>query len=116
MATDETADLVTAFLIGAALGVGAILLLRSEPENEVENILREVGLTGRGGAKHRRAGTMQKRVRKLRKRVKQAVPAEALDGFRDEIAGIVDAARNEIVHTAKNTVREARSALRRRLS
>jgi gas vesicle protein len=118
MAKDETADLVTAFLIGAALGIGATLLIRSEPESDAERILRQIGVARKRGAKRMRAAhsAVSDGIHAARERSKPMARAgrDALGGFRDEISALVDAARDEIVHTARDTVREARSALKRR--
>lgn len=104
MVRDETTDLIAAFLIGATLGIGATLLLRPERETGARKLLREIGAAParvRSGA--REAGA----------RFSEA-GREAASVFRDEVTGVVDAARDEILHTARSAVREARRSLRRR--
>src|SRR5690606_18206109 len=47
MPRDETSDVVLAFLIGAALGVGATLLMRSEDHVDARRVLRDLGVMRR---------------------------------------------------------------------
>jgi gas vesicle protein len=103
MVRDDTTDLIAAFLIGATLGIGATLLLRPERETGARRLLREMGAaparvrTGArdAGARFAEAGR------------------EAASLFRDEVSGVVDAARDEILNTAQRAVKEARRSLRR---
>lgn len=119
MAKQETVDFVTAFAIGALLGVGATLLLRSGAETEVERVIREIEPLRKKAVK---------RVRKVRKGLASRVHAvdatredlldtgrAALGEFREQVADIVTSARNEIGDAARDSVRDARRALRRGL-
>lgn len=119
MAKQETMDFVTAFAIGAVLGVGATLLLRSGSETEVERVLREIKPLRKQAVK---------RVRKVRKGLAQRARAvdatredlldsgrAALGDLREQVAEIIASARDEIGEAARDSVRDARRALRRGL-
>jgi gas vesicle protein len=116
MAKQETTDLATAFAIGAALGIGATLLLRSGRESETERIVRELkplrkrmrkqlNRAGRGASGGARAAEQasEKLVETGR---------SVLGDFRDQVTRIVQSARGEIVDTAREAVKRAGDAAR----
>jgi hypothetical protein len=117
MAQQDTVDFVTAFAIGAVLGVGATLLLRADPPTRTERVLRELRPIGKA------AGKRMKRAKKDMRRGARAAGAagdevyaagrEALGEFSGQVADIIAAAREEIVEAARDGVREARRAARR---
>lgn len=119
MGKQDTTDFLTAFAIGAVLGIGATLLLRPEQESEAERILRQIRPLRKKAAKR-----MKKVGRSASHRVRDAGAAgeemvaagrATLGDLREEAAGIVEAAREEIVRAARDSVRHARGAVERGL-
>lgn len=117
MADRDTVDFVTAFAVGAILGVGATLLLRSEPPTARERVVKELKPYG-------------KRIRKGARRAWREMGSGAgsamgagedlasagravLSDFRDEIADIVSGARSELSRAMEHQVRDAQRALRK---
>ena len=114
MARQDTVDFVTAFAIGAVLGVGATLLLRGDNRSDAEKLIRELEpLRRKAGKQMRRARKgWTRRVRSAGDATQQAAGAgrEALGALRGQVADIVDTARREIRHAARQSVREAKRA------
>lgn len=116
MAKQDTTDLATAFAIGAALGIGATLLLRSGRESDTERILRELRpLRKRMRKRLDRAGRSAsdggRAVEQASERILET-GRSVLGDFRDQVARIVQSARSEIVDTARETVKRAGEAAR----
>jgi hypothetical protein len=120
MARQDTIDFMAAFAIGAALGVGATLLLRSGNEDHTQRLIREIAPL------RKEAG---KRVRKARKhftkRMREASSTgedlmetgrEALGIFRGQVAEIIEGARKDIASAARDSLRQARRTARRGLA
>jgi vacuolar-type H+-ATPase subunit H len=117
MPRQDTVDFVTAFAIGAVLGVGATLLLRGDVETQTERLLREM----RPLRKHARK-RIQRARKGLTRRMHDAETAgedlvgsgrAALGDFRDQVADIISTARKEIDEAARDGVREAQRAVKR---
>jgi vacuolar-type H+-ATPase subunit H len=119
MAKQETVDFVAAFAIGALLGVGATLLLRSGGESEVERVMREIRPLRKKAVK---------RVRRAGQGIARGVDAAesageelldsgraALGDLREQVADIIASARQEIGEAARDSVRDAQRAVRRGL-
>lgn len=104
MPRDETSDVVLAFLIGAALGVGATLLMRSEDHVDARRVLRDLGVMRR-----------RSRLESARDAGEEMVDVgrRAVATVRDEAAEIVGAAREELIHAARRTLEEAKRAAAR---
>lgn len=104
MPSDETSDVVLAFLIGAALGVGATLLMRNEEHLDARRVLQDLGVM------HRRS-----RLESARDTGEEIVDVgrRAVATVRDEAAEIVSAARDELVDVARRTLKEAKRAAAR---
>jgi hypothetical protein len=104
MPRDETSDVVLAFLIGAALGVGATLLMRSDDRFEARRVLQDLGVMRRRSRldSAREAGEDMVNVGR-----------RAVANVREEAAEIVSAARDELLHAARRTLKEARRAAAR---
>lgn len=117
MAKQDTMDFVAAFAIGAVLGVGATLLLRGGNESDAQRLIRELApLRKKAGKRMRRARkTWSSRARAAGAASERAVESgrEAVGDIRGQIADIVDTARREITHAARESVREARRAAKR---
>jgi gas vesicle protein len=101
MAREDTNDFLTAFAVGAVLGIGATLLLRGgRPKTAKERLLRELKPYYR---KKIGAGQVARGVRRGRAAtVDMADDAidtgrELLSEFRDEVKRIVEDARDELV-------------------
>ena len=105
MARQDSNDFLTAFAIGAALGVGAALLLRPEKPNPRKQLQKRL-------KPHvRKLGKRARHVRKAGRRVARAAPAaadeaihagrELLAEFRGEVARILDEAREELREAAR---------------
>ncbi|MBI4545909.1 MAG: hypothetical protein HY703_11985 [Gemmatimonadetes bacterium] len=117
MARRDTIDFVSAFAVGAILGVAAALLLRPEPPSRTQRILKQLGPYG----KQVRSGARQAR-RGLEERASAAgdlgaelntAARELLRGFRSEVADILSAARDDLARTLNQQVEEAQTSLRR---
>lgn len=108
MARDETTDIVAAFLIGAALGIGATLLLKDDDETDVERIVRRV--RSMGGGRPARAMSSARGSGEDLVRVGRRTAA----ALRDEAADIIAAARDEIRSATRAGVRRVRKARSRR--
>jgi len=106
MARQDTTDFLTAFAVGAVLGIGATLLLRnSRPETAKERLLRELKPHSR---KKIGGGRVARGVRRGRAAaVDMADDAidtgrELLSEFRDEVKRIVEDARDELVEALED--------------
>lgn len=110
----DAIDFAAAFAVGAVLGVGAALLLRPEPPTRAERILKDL-------EPYREK--LRKSAHRARKGFREGAGAtaemgEALRGasrellhdFREEIAEMIAAARNELALPVKDQVSQARRA------
>lgn len=117
MAENDSVDLFTAFAIGAMIGVGATLLLRSEPETRTERILkgvRPIAHKARKAAK--RAGSRYARSVALSRQATRDLGSstrDVIDDLQKEVEDILASARNELGKTARQQLRSARKAIRR---
>jgi hypothetical protein len=105
MARQDTTDFLTAFAVGAVLGIGATLLMRSPPQTAKERLLRELkpyhrkkiggGRVARGVRRGRGAATDM---------ADDAIDTgrELLSEFRDEVKRIVENARDELVEALED--------------
>jgi gas vesicle protein len=114
---NESLDLLTAFTIGAMIGVGATLLLRSDPETPTERVLKrfrpiakEAGKATRQARK--RYGKSLRMGRAATEKLGQSTK-DVIEDFRDQIEDILASARNELSVSARRQVKSARKALRR---
>ncbi|MBX6362442.1 MAG: hypothetical protein IRZ00_01130 [Gemmatimonadetes bacterium] len=118
MGQRDTVDFVTAFAVGAILGVGAALLLRPEPATSTSRLLKPLRPhSAKVRNRARRAWRdASKRRRKARGARAELVAAgrEVLAGFREELRDLVAAARDELVEAVDHQVKEARRAMRKR--
>lgn len=103
-------DFVAAFVAGAVIGVGAVLLLRSEPPSRTERVLKEL----EPYRKRLRKGAKKVR-KKAGKRADRAVAGgkDALSDLRSEIADIVADAKSEIARAVDDSVENAQDAVTR---
>jgi gas vesicle protein len=117
MARQDTTDFLTAFAVGAVLGIGATLLLRSRPETAKERLLRELKPHSR---KKIPGGRVARGVRRGRAAaVDMADDAihtgrELLSEFRDEVKRIVEDARDELVEALEEKEPAPRKRSRRK--
>lgn len=106
MARDDTTDIVAAFLIGAALGVGALLLLRDEDRRDISRLIGKV---------QRRPQSKPAQVLSAARDTGQdlvRVGRRTAATLRDDAAEIVAAARDEIRSAARDGIRRVRRARR----
>lgn len=100
MARQDSSDFLTAFAIGAALGVGAALLLgpeKPDPRRQLQKRLKpHVRRLGKSASRTRRAARRMRRAAPLE--LDEAIHAgrELLAEFRGEVARILDEARDEL--------------------
>ena len=100
MARQDSSDFLTAFAIGAALGVGAALLLGPEKPNPRKQLQKRLEPHAR------KLGKRAARTRRAARRIRRAAPLateeaihagrELLAEFRGEVARILDEAREEL--------------------
>ena len=102
MARHDTNDFLTAFAIGAALGVGATLLLRPEkpnPRKQLQKRLKpHVRKLRKGAARSGKAGRAVPRAAAAEGMEDDAIRAgrELLAEFRGEVQRILEEARGEL--------------------
>ncbi len=106
MARDDSTDMIAAFLIGAALGIGATLLLR-EDESDMQRLVRRLRRAG-GRSGHALSAARDRGEDLVNAGRRTAV------ALRDEAAEIVAAARDEIRSAARDGVRRVRKARAKR--
>jgi gas vesicle protein len=105
MAREDTYDFLTAFAVGAVLGMGTTLLLQGgRPKTAKERLLRELKPYYR---KKIGGGKVARGVRRGRAAVDMADDAidagrELLSEFRDEVKRIVEDARDELVEALED--------------
>ncbi|HVG43345.1 MAG TPA: hypothetical protein VM890_01405 [Longimicrobium sp.] len=117
MARQDTTDFLTAFAVGAVLGIGATLLLRGgRPQTAKERLLRELKPSYR---KKIGGGRVARGVRRGRAAVEMADDAidtgrELLSEFRDEVKRIVEDARDDLVEALEDKPGAGRKRARRK--
>jgi len=102
MSDDKTTEYVTAFIVGAALGVGAALLLAPDPPTRRERVMKEL-------KPYRKK--LHKKTQKLRKDAGKHMAATGdwgedlaaasravVQDIREEVADMVADARDQIAH------------------
>ena len=117
MAENDSVDILTAFAIGAMIGVGATLLLRSEPETTTERIVkgfRPIARKARKAALRARKD-YGKGVRTTRRATAELGGAGkvVLDDLQKQIEEVLASAREELSDTARRQLKVARRSLRR---
>lgn len=117
MADRDTTEFLTAFAIGAVLGVGATLLLRPQPPSARERVGRELeGYRKRAGKGARRARKgIERRLEGARERGGDALSggADIAENVREEIADLVASAKQEIARAVEGQVKDLEKALGR---
>ena len=100
MARQDTTDFLTAFAVGAVIGAGATLLLRSQPQTAKERLLRELKPYRRklGRSAGQVARGLRRGGRATGALADDAIDAgrELLSEFRDEVRRIVADAVQEV--------------------
>jgi len=115
MAQHGARDFVAAFAVGAALGVGAALLLRPEPPTRTERLLRE--LTPYRKRLRKQVRRASRRLRGRGDELKDEMLAIGRDFLRDlraEANEIVAQARAELVRAVEDEVARTRTRRDRR--
>lgn len=113
---DKT-DLWTALAVGAVVGIGAALLLRSADEPQAERLLRTlrpVQQRARRVAKDasKQLGRSSRRIRRGGEELLEQ-GSDALSDLRKDAAKIVAQARHELEDIAQSSVKQARRTVRR---
>jgi gas vesicle protein len=117
MADRENVDFVTAFAIGAVLGVGAALLLRPSRPTGLERIRKELKPYGRKAmqqASRARSGIARGAGSALESGEELVSSTrDVLKDFRHEVDDIVSGARKDLSRAVENHLKTARKAARR---
>lgn len=114
----DTGDFATAFAIGAALGIGATLLLRPRRSSRAERLLKEIEPYRKQAA--RRARRARKRVRAgSRERTERgselvAAGRDRVGEFRGGLSDLLSGARDGLVRTVEDRFSQAPKTLKRR--
>lgn len=113
----DTTDFLTAFAIGAGLGVAATLLLRPSPPTARERIMDEIEpyrKRAKKGAKRARKN-LRKKAAGARDVGENAVSGgkERLTDFHGEVADILSDARKELASVVDDQVSDLEKALKR---
>jgi gas vesicle protein len=117
MTEDHTTEYVTAFVVGAIVGVGAALLLAPEPPTRRERVMKDL-------KPYRKK--LRKQTAKMRKQAGKQMSAAGdwgedlaaasrvvVQDLRDEMAQLVADARDEIADAMETQLESAHSSLRR---
>jgi hypothetical protein len=116
MPENDSVDILTAFAIGAMIGVGATLLLRSEPETTSEKVLKQLRPIGRTARKAAgRAGRHYgKSIREARRATSElgAGGKEVIDDLQQQIEDVLASAREELGDAARRQLKLARKKIR----
>lgn len=117
MQNDHSTEYVTAFVVGALVGVGAALLLAPEPPTRRERVMKEL-------KPYRKK--LRKQTAKMRKQAGKQVNAgvdwgddlaaasrAVIQDLREEVAHMVAEARDEIADAVETQLDSAHSGLRR---
>jgi gas vesicle protein len=116
MDRDNTAEFVTAFAIGTAIGVGLIFLLKPKPSprDRVVRQLKPYGKRIRKGASQVRSG-VREGADATSEFTSEVISAgqELLEEFRDEVASILKNARGEIKDIVEDQVKDVSKAVKR---
>jgi len=115
MARQDTTDFLTAFAVGAVLGIGATLLLRGRPQSAKERLLRELKPHSRKKIGGGRAARGVRRARAAAGMADDAIDTgrELLSEFRDEVKRIVEDARDELVEALEEPAATRKRARRK---
>jgi|SRR5690606_15816507 len=114
MAQHDARDFVAAFVVGAALGVGATLLLRPEPPTRARRLLRELDPYRKRLRKRVRRASRGLRGRGDLKDEVLAIGRDFLRDLRAEADEIVAQARAELARAVENEVARTRPRRERR--
>jgi gas vesicle protein len=117
MESDHSTEYVTAFVVGALVGVGAALLLAPEPPTRRERVMKEL-------KPYRKK--LRKQTAKMRKQAGRQVSAAGdwgedlaaasravIQDLREEVASLVADARDEIAAAVETQLDSAHTSLRR---
>lgn len=117
MSDDRTTEYVTAFVVGALVGIGAALLLAPDPPTRREKLMKEL-------KPYRK--TLGKKTARMRQQVGRQVDAAGDWGeevraagqavvadLREEVAELVADARDQIAKAVENQVDSAHAGVRR---
>lgn len=118
MAENERTEMITAFAIGALIGVGATLLLRPEPStrDRLARELKPLVKKARQAGRRTRHG-VARRIDASREAGADLADSsrEMLEDFRDRLDRIVESAAKDARRAANRRVKVARKAIDRRL-
>jgi len=111
----ESAEYVTAFVIGAVIGAGAALLLRPEPQTRTQRIMGQIAPVARkAGKAARRAGKRYGRGLEHGRRATEELTdagRQAIDEFQHRVERILADARDDM----SDGMRDARRSIKRKL-
>lgn len=113
----DRTDLWTALAVGAVVGIGAALLLRSGEETQTERLikgLRPVQKSAKRAVRSART-SIGRGARQVGERGEDLLhdAVEALSELRSDAAKIVAQAREELQDAARSSLKEARRSARR---
>lgn len=118
MAENERTEMITAFAIGAMIGVGATLLLRPDPtpRERLRRELKPLVKKARQAGRRTRHG-IERSFETSRDAGSDLADAsrEFLDDFRDRLDHIVESAARDAKRAATRRAKVARKAIDRRL-
>ena len=116
MPENDSVDILTAFAIGAMIGVGATLLLRSDPETTTDRIVK--GFKPIARRVRKAAGQAGKEYGKSLRLTGRATSRlggagkDAMEDLQSQIEDILSSAREELTDTARKQMKAARRSLR----
>jgi gas vesicle protein len=117
MTNDHTTEYVTAFVVGALLGVGAALLLAPDPPSRRQRLVKELKPYGKKLRKNatkvrKEAGHQAAAVGEWSEELVKASRA-VLEDLREEVAELVADARDDIASAVEGQLDSAHKSLRR---
>lgn len=115
MRNNDSAEYMTAFVIGAVIGAGAALLLRPEPKTRAQRIMGQLAPVARkAGKAARHAGKQYSRSIEMGRRATEDLTdagKDAIDQFQRRVEDILAEARDDM----SDGIRDARKAVKRKL-
>jgi gas vesicle protein len=117
MSDDRTTEYVTAFVVGALVGVGAALLLAPDPPTRRERLMKELKpyrkkLDKKASKMRKQAGRQVDAAGEWGEELRAASRAVVAD-LREEVAELVADARDQIADAVETQVDSAHAGLRK---
>ena len=116
MAENDSVDIWTAFAIGAMIGIGATLLLRSDPPTRTERVMKQLRPLARKARRTaQRAGSRYGKSLALARHATEDLGEggkEVIEDLQQQIEDVIASAREELGDAARRQMKLARKKIR----